>query len=146
VTIFSLAVIYFHLNLPPMPRALDHAALVEQIWPTIEPIMPRTPLGSDLSRARTKRFLEAILWLVDADGDWDSLPEDYGERTAIYQRFNRWSRKGTWERVFKLLNSQERFPYQYDGKRITNLHCCHENGLRLSRRIYRRHRRIRLTQ
>lgn len=78
MTIFSLAVIYFHLNLPPMPRALDHAALVEQIWPTIEPIMPRTPLGSDLSRARTKRFLEAILWLVDADGDWDSLPEDYG--------------------------------------------------------------------
>ena len=28
---------------------------------------------------------------------WRALPKDYGPRTTVYNRYNRWSRRGLWQ-------------------------------------------------
>ena len=34
---------------------------------------------------------------------WHDCPVEYGPYTTIYNRFNRWSRQGVWQGVFKAL-------------------------------------------
>jgi transposase len=39
---------------------------------------------------------------------WRDLPERYGPYTTAYNRFNRWSRRGIWKRIFDTLASKSR--------------------------------------
>jgi transposase len=39
---------------------------------------------------------------------WRDLPACYGPYTTAYNRFNRWSRRGIWKRVFDQLASKSR--------------------------------------
>jgi transposase len=33
----------------------------------------------------------------------------FGHRNSVFQRFNRWSRKGVWDRIFKTLSADPNF-------------------------------------
>ena len=47
------------------------------------------------SRARDNRLLiNAVLWIARSGAPWRDLPERYGEWNPIYQRFNRWAKRG----------------------------------------------------
>ena len=39
---------------------------------------------------------------------WHDLPERHGPYTTAYNRFNRWSRRGIWKRIFDRLASKSR--------------------------------------
>jgi transposase len=39
---------------------------------------------------------------------WRDLPERYGPYTTAYNRFNRWSRRGIWKRIFDTRASKSR--------------------------------------
>jgi len=34
---------------------------------------------------------------------WEDCPSIYGPSTTVYNRFNRWSRRGLWQRLFEAL-------------------------------------------
>jgi len=36
----------------------------------------------------------------------------YGPYTTVYNRFNRWSRKGIWQRIYTAITGDERTPRQ----------------------------------
>ncbi|NYD51629.1 transposase [Actinomadura luteofluorescens] len=44
-------------------------------------------------------MINGILWKVRTGADWRDVPERYGPWQTLYQRFRRWSRDGTWERL-----------------------------------------------
>lgn len=41
---------------------------------------------------------------------WEDCPADYGPPTTIYNRFNRWSHRGLWGRIFATLAAQAELP------------------------------------
>ena len=43
-----------------------------------------------------------------ANGSWRDCPVDYGPYTTVYNRFNRWSRRGIWQRIYATLVGQGR--------------------------------------
>ena len=44
--------------------------------------------------------VEGILWRLRVGSPWRDLPEDFGPWKTVYNQFNRWSKKGIWEKIF----------------------------------------------
>lgn len=51
-------------------------------------------------------FVNGVMWILRSGAPWRDLPERYGKWDTVYQRFNRWAKKGVWERVFVALSTE----------------------------------------
>ena len=63
-------------------------------WSIIEPMLPRNRPGP--RRVDDRRVLNGIFWVLRTGAPWRDLPECYGPRTTVCNRFNRWSKAGVW--------------------------------------------------
>ena len=52
------------------------------------------------------QLINAILYVAENGCKWRSLPERFGNWHTIYVRMNRWSKKGTLQRVFEALQME----------------------------------------
>jgi transposase len=75
--------------------------LSERQWSTIEPLLPRNQPGA--RRVDDRRVISGIVHVLKIGCRWQDCPEVYGPSTTIYNRFNRWSRRGLWQRLFEAL-------------------------------------------
>ena len=66
-------------------------------WQVIGPLLPNKPRG--VPRVDDRRVLNRILWVLRSGAPWRDLPERTGPYTTYYNRFNRWSKKGIWDRL-----------------------------------------------
>jgi transposase len=77
-------------------------------WEAIKPHLPNKPRG--VPRVDDRRVLNGIFWVLRSGAPWADLPERYGPRTTIYNRFNRWRKAGVWDRLMDAITAA------YDGK------------------------------
>ena len=75
--------------------------LSEAEWRLIAPLLPNKPPG--VARVDDRRVVNGIFYVLRTGSPWRDLPERYGPYTTVYNRFNRWARKGVWLRVFETL-------------------------------------------
>jgi transposase len=68
--------------------------LSDEQWAVIEPFMPRNQPGPE--RKEDRRIISGILHVLTCGCRWRDCPSEYGPRTTVYNRFNRWSRRGFW--------------------------------------------------
>src|SRR3984885_7596690 len=66
----------------------------------LEPLMPKSRMSA---RADDRKIMNAIFYVLRTGMPWRDLPERYGPYTTAYNRFNRWSRRGIWKRIFDTL-------------------------------------------
>jgi transposase len=52
-------------------------------------------------------FVDAIFWMAKTGAPWRDLPERFGKWDTVWKRFDRWSRKGVWERIFRELQDPD---------------------------------------
>jgi transposase len=52
------------------------------------------------------RFLNGVLYVAENGCKWRRLPERFGNWHTIYTRMSRWSKSGTWDRVFARLQKE----------------------------------------
>ena len=71
--------------------------LTEFEWMTIQPLLPNKPRG--VPRVDDRRVLNGIFFILRSGMPWADLPERYGPYTTIYNRFNRWRKKGVWDKL-----------------------------------------------
>jgi transposase len=74
--------------------------LSDEAWVAIEPHLPKNQPGA--RRVDDRRVISGILHVLKVGCRWCDCPAEYGPSTTIYNRFNRWSRRGLW---LKLLNA-----------------------------------------
>ena len=72
--------------------------LSDEAWAVIEPHLPRGKPGKP--RVDDRRVISGILHVLKAGCRWRDVPAEYGPATTIYNRYNRWSRRGLWQRLF----------------------------------------------
>jgi transposase len=65
-----------------------------------EPHLPRNQPGA--RRGDDRRVISDILHVLKV-GCWCDCPTDYGPSTTVYNRFNRWSRRGFWLKSLEAL-------------------------------------------
>jgi transposase len=70
-------------------------------WETIQPHLPSGRRGA--RRVDDRRVISGIMHMLRSGGRWKDCPTVYGPYTTIYNRWNRWSRQGVWERIFYAL-------------------------------------------
>ena len=78
--------------------------LADAEWGIIAPLLPNKPRG--VPRQDDRRVLNGIFFILRTGSPWRDLPERYGPYTGVYNRFNRWAKKGVWLRIFEVLSEQ----------------------------------------
>ena len=79
--------------------------LSDEDWTLLEPLLPRSRKSA---RVDDRKIMNAIFYVLRTGMPWRDLPARYGPYTTAYNRFNRWSRRGIWKRVFDQLASKSR--------------------------------------
>jgi len=75
--------------------------LTDAEWKRIEALLPTRP--GPPSRRGDRDFINAVIWRVKTGVPWRDLPERFGVWKTVYNRFDRWAKRGHWERIFKAL-------------------------------------------
>ena len=81
--------------------------LSDEQWERVEVLLPGRPGSPGRSGDDNRLFLDAVLWIARTGAPWRDLPERFGESNSIFQRFNRWAKKGVWQRVFDTLQDPD---------------------------------------
>lgn len=75
--------------------------LSDEAWAAIEPHLPRGKPGKP--RVDDRRVISGILHVLKTGCRWRDVPIEYGPPTTVYNRFNRWSQKRIWHRIFETM-------------------------------------------
>ena len=78
--------------------------LSDQARAAIEPLLPRNQPGP--RRVDDRRVISGIVHVLRVGCRWQDCPPEYGPSTTICNRFNRWSHRGLWTRIFATLSAQ----------------------------------------
>ncbi len=68
-------------------------------WSFIKPILPDKVRG--VTRVDDRRVINGIFYKLRTGVPWRDLPERYGPYTTVYNRFNRWTKAGVWDRLME---------------------------------------------
>jgi len=88
--------------------------LTDAAWAVIWPLLPQRSRGRPWKDHR--RVINGILWVLATGVPWRDAPERYGPWQTLYDRFVRWTRDGTWERILAALLSEMERRGQIDGE------------------------------
>lgn len=79
----------------------DNFWLTDAQWAMIEPHLPMVHTGP--VRKDDRRVISGIIHRFREGCRWRALPDGYGPYTTAFNRFNRWSKRGLWQEIFKAL-------------------------------------------
>ena len=69
----------------------------------IAPLLPMVHTGP--VRQDDRRIISGILHRLREGCRWRALPAEYGPYTTVFNRYNRWSKRGLWQGIFGALAS-----------------------------------------
>jgi transposase len=75
----------------------------DEDWERIKDMLPGQPGDPGVTAKDNRLFLNAVLWIARTGAPWRDLPERFGAWGSVWKRFDRWAKKGVWERVFESL-------------------------------------------
>jgi transposase len=85
--------------------ALEMAKQVQWLsddeWARIEPLLPRGRKGAH--RVDDRRVISGIVHMLKSGARWRDCPPEFGPYITVYNRFNRWSRRGFWLKLLDAL-------------------------------------------
>lgn len=84
---------------------MSRTDLSERQWRQLAPYLPSDPQRGH-AYVDHRRVLNGILWRLKTGAPWRDVPARYGPWQTCYDRFVRWSRDGTWQRILTLLQAK----------------------------------------
>ena len=82
-------------------------AILDDHWNRIEHLLPGQAGDPGVTAKDTRLFIDAVLWIGKTGAPWRDLPERFGKWNSVWKRFDRWSKKGVWLRVFEELKDPD---------------------------------------
>ena len=94
--------------------------LSDEEWRLVEPLLPKP--GKGRHRVDDRRVVNGIFYVLRTGAPWRDLPERYGPYTTVYNRFNRWAKRGIWLKVFAELAQRSPQSLQLIDSSIVRAH------------------------
>ena len=79
----------------------------DENWQRIKHLLPGKQGDPGRTAQDNRLFINAVLWIARTGAPWPDLPDRFGKYNSVFQRFNRWSKNGTWQRVFEELQDPD---------------------------------------
>jgi len=86
---------------------LQRHAISDADWERIKDLLPGRAGQTGWLAEDNRRFVDAILYIARTSIPWRDLPPRFGNWNSVWRRFDRWCRKGTWQRVFEALQDPD---------------------------------------
>ena len=80
---------------------MDRYAISDADWERLAPLLPGRPGTPGRSGDDNRRFLNAVNWVARNGGPWRDLPPALGNWNSVWKRFDRWAKRGVWQRLFE---------------------------------------------
>lgn len=91
-------------------------------WKRIKELLPGKASDPGRTAIDNRKFVDAVLWIARTGTHWRELPDSFGAWNTVFQRYNRWSNAGIWERVFRALSGDPDFEYVMIDSTIVRAH------------------------
>ena len=92
-------------------------------WERVERLgLPGRSGHVGVTAKNNRRFVEAVLYRLRAGIPWRDLPPHFGPWHRVYVRFNRWSKRGVWQKVFEHLAKEGDNEYAMIDSTIVRAH------------------------
>ncbi len=89
--------------------------LTDRQWAHLAPHLPPEQTGKPgRPWCSHRRIIDGIRWVLRTGASWRDLPERYGPWQTCYDRFVRWRRDGTWDRLLQTLQGEQEAVGQID--------------------------------
>src|SRR5881275_3358666 len=82
-------------------------AIIDADWDRIKDLLPGRAGQPGVTAKDNRLFVDAALWVAKTGAPWRDLPERFGNWNSVWRRFDRWAKKGTWQRVFEALQDPD---------------------------------------
>jgi transposase len=79
----------------------------DEDWERIRDLLPGKAGDPGVTAQDNRLFMNAVLWIAKTGAPWRDLPERFGHWNSVWRRFDRWSKKGVWDRVFRALQDPD---------------------------------------
>ena len=79
----------------------------DEDWERIKEMLPGQPGDPGVTAKDNRLFINAVLWIGKTGAPWRDLPERFGAWGSVWRRYDRWSKKGVWERIFKAVQDPD---------------------------------------
>ena len=87
---------------------LSRHDISDEDWAEIEHLLPGRPGSHGGGTAGdNRRFVNAIRYLARTGIAWRDLPCCSGDFSSLWQRYNRWCRKGVWRKIAAALRDED---------------------------------------
>ena len=90
------------------------------MWEILSTLMHKT--GRVYDKPSHRATMEGILFRMRTGVPWRDVPDSFGDWSAIYRRFNLWSKKGILEFVFNSLKDDADFEWSFIDGSIVKAH------------------------
>ena len=101
---------------------MDRKVLRDDQWEPIASLLPGKATDCGVTAKDNRLSLEAVLWIARTGSPWRDLPREYGHWHRVYVRYNRWSHKGVWQRLFETVADDPDFEYLMVDGSIVRVH------------------------
>src|ERR1700684_178555 len=88
-------------------EAMRRHELTDEEWNAIKDLASGKEGDPGVTAKDNRLFVNAVLWIAKTGAPWRDLPERFGHWNSVWKRFDRWAKKGTWQRVFEALQDPD---------------------------------------
>jgi transposase len=74
--------------------------ITDEQWEKIKGLLPGKAGDPGRTADDNRLFVNAVLWIAKTGAPWRDLPERFGPWNSVFQRFNRWCKRGVWKQLF----------------------------------------------
>jgi transposase len=82
-------------------------AIRDEDWGRIKDLLPGRAGQPGVTAKDNRLFIDAVLWIGKTGAPWRDLPERFGHWNTVWKRFDRWARKGRWQKIFEHLQDPD---------------------------------------